>query len=306
MVRSPRTVPLEEYLAFLPDERRRHAVRPISRWWRWCGHRVRLLGAPDAAAPVRILLVHGAGAHGEALWPVASQIVPLGAEVTAVDLPCYGDTVTADRSRVRYQDWVDLLVDLVRAEEDGRPLILLGGSIGGLLAAEAAAQGGGVCAVAATCLLDPLDADARVRMTRWGRLGAATMPLLRWVRGPMGRIPVRVSWVAHLARMGRDPALGALCAQDARGGGALVPLGLLASYLRHPHAAARRSQVPVTLVHPELDAWTPPALSLRTLSTLPGAQEPVLLRDSGHFPVEGPGLQDLEQVMRALIDRVAS
>lgn len=120
-----------------------------------------------------------------------------------------------------YEDWVDLLVDLVSAEDDGRPVILLGASIGGLLTVEAAARSRRVAAVVATCLLDPRERYARSAMTRLGSFALAFMPLLKLVRGRIARAPVKVSWIADLRSMGLDPAWGGFArnmhAEAARG-----------------------------------------------------------------------------------------
>jgi alpha-beta hydrolase superfamily lysophospholipase len=201
--------------------------------------------------------------------------------------------MTTSRGTVTYEDWVDLLVDLISAEDDGRPVILLGASIGGLLTVEAAARSRRVAAVVATCLLDPRESSARAAMTRFGSFALVFMPLLKLVRGPIARFPVKVSWVADLRSMGRDPSLGRLCAKDARGGGGWVPLGFLASYMQHSHSEARTALFPVHLMHPELDKWTPVELSEGTLRTLHGPTTSQLLRGCGHFPLEEPGLRDL-------------
>lgn len=266
---------------------------PASEWWPWRNHRVHLLRLRDANAPVRILVVHGAGAHAAALWPVASLLAGRSVDLTAVDLPLYGHTVTTSRGTVTYEDWIDLLVDLISADDDGRPVVPFGASIGGLLTVEAAARSRRVADVVATCLLDPRERYARSAMTRLGPFALAFMRLLNLVRGPIARLPVKVSWIADLRRMGRDPKLGRLCAKDARGGGGWVPLGFLASYMQHAHSEARTALFPVHLVHPELDAWTPVELSEGTLRTLHGPTTSQLLRGCGHFPLEEPGLQDL-------------
>lgn len=291
---SSRIPDLADYAAFLPVQRREALRAPASDWWLWRRHRVHLLRARDGVAPVRLLVVHGAGSHATGLWPLASLMAGAGGmDVTAVDLPLYGATVTDDRAGVRYQDWIDLLVDLVEEEDDGRPLILLGGSIGGLLAVEVAARSPSAASAAATCLLDPRDRHARARMTRFGAAAPPLVPLTRLIRGPLRRIRLPVARIADVARMGRDPELGRLCAADPRGGGARIPLGFLISYLEHEHEAARRAPTRVLLVHPDRDDWTPPALSLNTLATLPGDTRTVMLRGCGHFPLEEPGLQDL-------------
>ena len=256
----------------------------VSEWWRWRNHPVHLLRLRDPDAPVRLIVVHGAGTHAAALWPVASLLADRNIDLTAVDLPLYGRTVTASRETVTYEGWVALLVDLISAEDDGRPVILLGASIGGLLTVEAAARSRRVAAVVATCLLDPRERDARSAMARLDSLALVFMPLLRLVRGPIARFPVKVSWIADLRMMGRDPGLGRLCARDARGGGAWTPLGFLASYMQHPHSEARTTALPVHLMHPELDEWTPVELSEGTLRSLRGPTTSRLLRGCGHFP----------------------
>ena len=130
-------------------------------------------------------------------------------------------------------------------------------------------------------------------MTRFGPFALVFMPLLELVRGPVARIPVKVSWIADLRRMGRDPSLGRLCAKDARGGGGWVPLGFLTSYMLHSHSEARTALFPVHPMHPELDEWTSAELSEGTLRTFHGPTTSQLLRGCGHFAFEEPGLQDL-------------
>lgn len=297
---------VERYAAFLTPERHTSVTAPTSDWWSWRAHRVHLLRHSNEAAPARLLVVHGAGAHGAALWPLASALAAgTEVDVTAVDLLLYGHTETRASRKVRYDDWIQLLVDLIAAEDDGRPLVLLGGSIGGLLAVEVAARSGRVAHVAATCLLDPGERAARDQMTRLGFLSRALMPLLHLVRGPLARIQIQISWVAPLARMGRDPKLGRLCATDTRGGAAKVPLGFLASYLRHDHAAALSTRMPVTLMHPERDEWTPVSLSSWTLAALPGPTASITLRECGHFPMEEPGVQQLIDELDRLLTLVA-
>lgn len=282
------------YVEFLPVERRAAArLEPEETWWPWQGHRVHLARACRPDSPVRVLVVHGAGGHSGALWPMAALLADHGLDLAAVDLPLYGRTTSPDPPGVRYEDWVRLLVDLVAAEHDDRPLLLLGASIGGMLAYEVAARSPHVASVIATCLLDPRSQRARARMTRFGPLGVLCGPLSVLVRGPLARAMIPMNRIADLSKMSRDPGLAARCAADPAGGGSLVPLGFLASYLRYRHAPPGSMTTPVTLAHPELDAWTPVDLSLRVLRRIPSANEVVMLRGCGHFPVEEPGITDL-------------
>ena len=239
------------------------------------------------------MVVHGAGGHSAALWPLAALIAERGCDVAAVDLPLYGRTTSADPRAVRYDDWVQLLTDLVVAEDDGRPLILLGASIGGLLAYEVAARSTGVAAVMATCLLDPGQWRARAHMTRFGLLGIAGRHLSALARGRAARVMIPMAWVADIGKMSRSAELSRLCAADPQGGGARVPLGFLASYMRFRHTPPERMRTTVTLVHPGHDAWTPIELSVRVLQRISAPTRAIVLRQCGHFPIEEPGVSDL-------------
>lgn len=242
---QPAEINMEDYASFLPPARRKSLVPPVSEWWPWGNHRVHLLRLRDANAPVRLLVVHGAGAHAAALWPVASLLAGQGVDLTAVDLPLYGRTVTTSRGTVTYEDWVDLLVDLISAEDDGRPVILLGASIGGLLTVEAAARSRRVAAVVATCLLDPRERYARSTMTRLDSFALAFMPLLKLVRGPIARFPVKISWIARSQEYGARPqsgtALRERCTRRRRVGPSRVPRQLHAAFtFRGTHSTLPR------------------------------------------------------------------
>lgn len=240
-----------------------------------------------------MLVIHGAGGHSGALWPLAAQLAEGGLDIAAVDLPLYGKTVSPRRESVRYDEWVHLLVELVEAEHDGRPLILLGASIGGLLAYEVAARTPRVSRVAATCLLDPRDWKARARMTRFGPLGILGGPLSHLARGRLAATMIPMSAVAKFSKMSRDRALSKLCATDPLGGGARVPLGFLHSYMQYRHTPPESMRTPVTLLHPALDGWTPVELSMRVFCRLASPDKVVMLRECGHFPIEEPGVTDL-------------
>lgn len=297
----------EQYAAFLPIDRRpTGAIPPQSSWWSWREHTVHVARARNSTAAARIVVVHGAGGHSGALWPVAAQLIDHGLDIAAVDLPLYGLTRTHQPELVRYDGWVQLLVDFVDSEADERPLILLGASIGGLLACEVAARSRHVTAVAATCLLNPQDPRALARMTRFGPLGlfgGVMAPLTpRWLERRM----IGMNWVAKLSKMSRNPGLSRLCAIDPMGGAARVPIGFLTSYLRYRHHLSLQMTTPVTLVHPAKDSWTPVGLSVRYLQQMAAPTQLVLLRECGHFPIEEPGLTDLVRVVADLAKPVRS
>lgn len=301
---APAAPTLDDYASFLPQRWRERVDRhPISNWWQWRGHNIHFLRRPSPDAPVRVLVIHGAGAHSAALWPIASLLPRELAELTAVDLPLYGRTITSDRADVRYADWIAMLGDLIAADTDPRPLILLGASIGGMLSYEVAATSDQVSAVVATCLLDPRDRRSRAVMTRFGPLGMMSGALAWLLPRRLAARCVPMSKIAALSKMSRNAALSRLCGQDPRGGAAPAPLGFLSSFMTYRHTQPEDMQVPVTLAHPAMDGWTPVEISTRWLSRIGAPASLVMLRQSGHFPVEDPGLDDLIDTLTAVIHR---
>mgnify|MGYP001062730900 CR=1 FL=1 len=296
------------YAAFLPERYRSAVFEPVHDHWDAPGVRVHLARVPRPQAPARLLILHGAGGHSGALWPLAALAAGAGFEVLAPDLPPYGRTVAADPAAVRYPDWVALVCDLVRAERaaDGRPLAVLGASMGGLLGYEVAARTGLIDHVLATCLLDPTDPAARrAAMRRPGPAGPAPA-LARAAARVAGRVRIPIRWVVDIAAMSRNPALSRRCATDPRGGGVRVPVGFLASWLTFAHTPPERfTAAPVTLVHPALDAWTPPELSVGFVQRIPSRTQVVLLEECGHFPVEEPGLSQLVDTLARVSGELA-
>lgn len=288
-----------DYARFLPAEvRERATVAPEATWWEWKGRRVHVARARNPASPVRGIVVHGGGGYSHALWPAASLAAARGYDIAAPDLPLYGHTVEPDPGSVTYADWIDLLVDFVIAEDDGRPLILFGASIGGMLAYEVAARTGRVATVVATCLLDPSDPEARRAAARFSFLGGPAPTLLRASAKVMPRLRLPIALMADLQNMSRDPELSKLCAADPRGGGGRVPVGWLADFFGFRHARPEDfSDTPVVLVHPAEDAWTPPYLSLRFLARIAAPTRVEMLENCGHYPIEQPGIEHLERVL---------
>lgn len=297
------------YAEFLPSAYTADMTAPASTWWQWRQTRVHIARAAVPGAAVRAMVIHGGGGYSGALWPAAAVAAGAGVDVLAPDLPLYGDTVEPDPARVRYDDWIDLLCDLVRAERaaDPRPLILFGASMGGMLAYEVAARTREVAAVVATCLLDLSDARARGAATRFPWMGRSAPALLRTIDPLLGRVRLPIRWLADMAAMSTDPRLSRLCATDPRGGGVSVPLGFLSSWMNYPHTTPESfDAAPVTLVAPAADTWTPPALSIRFLRRIGAPTRLVMLDNCGHFPIEEPGLAQLRATMSETVTAVAA
>jgi len=274
-------------------------------YWPWRGHLIHLerVGARDA--PVRLLLVHGAGGNASALRPYA-ELFAGSADVVVPDLPGYGQTVAPDPAGVRYGHWQAVLADLLRAEDDGRPLVIVGASMGGLLAFDAAAATGLASAVIATCLLDPREPAVRARLTWHPFLGRAARPALRVLAGPLARLRLPLAWIADMRHIANDPGMVRALLADPRGGGGRVPLGWMRSFLESvPSVEPERFSTPLVLAHPAEDRWTPVEVSLPFYERIGGPKRVVMLEGCGHFPLEEPGLCTLLDVVRSTISGFA-
>ncbi|MFF2551697.1 alpha/beta hydrolase [Nocardia sp. NPDC058058] len=295
------------YLAFLPAGLLEYPdVRPESTFWRWRDRDIHLERVHRPEASVRMLLIHGGGGHAAALWPFAALAAERGFEVVTPDLPGYGATRVPAPSKITYPDWVDCVTDLVRAEHaaDDRPLIVVGASMGGMLAYEAAARTGLVAAVVATCLLDMRLPQARAAVGRHPRLANYAARLLL---PAFDRLRVPMRWLADMNAISNDPALTKLIVADTLGGGVAMPLGFLRTYLHSAPAIEPEdfTACPVWLTHPGADHWTPLAVSRSFFDRIAAPKTLLVLPDSGHYPIETPGLEQLARAfdeVRAYVD----
>ncbi|MFB4315924.1 alpha/beta hydrolase [Actinomadura sp. 21ATH] len=287
-----------DYLRFFPGwARQAGGPPPVPEWWPWRGMRVRLERITDPAAPVKLVVLHGAGGHARMLLPYARMLGPL--EVVAPDMPGYGLTRCEGRP-VDYALWVDLAAELIERERtrDGRPVVVLGASIGGMLAYSAVARAG-ADGLAVTCLLDVRRPEARAAAARFAPLGRAAIPLMNALR-PAGGLRVPVRWLARMSAMSNQPELNAAVVRDRLGGGGRVQLRFLRTYLSSAPEVEPEdfTACPVLMVHPAADRWTPAALSTPFFDRLRVGKRLVMLDGCGHMPVEEPGLTQMAGALR--------
>lgn len=287
-----------EYLDFFPRRARERGGAPqASEWWAWRGLDVHLVRAADPAAPVKLVILHGAGGHARMLMPYARLAGPV--EVVAPNMPGYGLTRCNGRP-VDYALWVDLAAELIARERarDDRPVVVLGASIGGMLAYSAVARAG-ADGLAVTCLLDVRRPEVRAAAARYAWLGRNAVRLMNAFRVLDGmRVPIR--WLARMSAMSNQPGLNAAVARDPLGGGGSVVLRFLRTYMGSvPETEPEDfTACPVLMIHPAADRWTPVHLSMPFFDRLAVEKRMVMLDDCGHMPVEDPGLAQLARALR--------
>jgi len=295
------------YQPFLPERHRLTASGlPREETRTWDGLALHLDHYETADAKAVIVGLHGGGGYGRMLAPIGLFARRLGFNAVLPDLPGYGLS-RVPRRRFRYDTWVACAHDLIASESrrSGLPVIALGASMGGMLAYDAAAAGAPLAGIVATTLIDPQDPTVlrALGRNRWvGPLGARMLSLAPVVTDPL---PIPMAYAANMRAIANSKAVAAIVRRDRLGGGRIVPARFLRTWINYSSQRdPNEVTLPVLLVHPGDDCWTPTELSERFFNMLPGQKRLVALDKCGHFPIEEPGLMQLEVAVQVFVAEV--
>ncbi len=297
------------YESFFPERMRcGPESTPTEEWWSWNGLDVHLdrMAVPDAK--LKVIVLHGAGAYGRVMAPAAVIARRHGYETVCPDLPGYGLT-KVPRDRFVYPLWVECVSALIDAElaRDGRPIVLFGVSLGGLLAYQVAARSKRVVGLVATTLADPREPAVRQGFARTPLLGSAGLWLLSQLAPITDGLPLPMRFMSKMDRISNVAALSELCSTDPLGGGSWVPARFLRTLMETaPDLEPEQFDVcPVLLAHPGVDRMTDIAFSRRFFDRLAGDKRMVVLEGASHMPTEQPGIDILEREVLAFVDAIA-
>lgn len=285
---------------------------PDEEWFEWRGHSIHLDRYPMAESALTVIMVHGAGGYGRLLAPIGRIIKNAGYEVIAPDLPGYGLT-RAETSSITYGAWVEMLCDLVVAEhkKNNRPVVLCGGSLGGYVAylcAAALGATGPIAGIIATTLADPRQPISQKQFARNAVILKFGLPLLPIFARVAGSLKLPIKWFTKMNAMSNNMALSKLIAHDPLGGGTKVPINFMNSiFTVKPAIEPEQFELcPVLLAHPAADHWTHIDSSQPFFDRLKGKKSLVLLENCGHFPIESPGLEKLEETASNWLGAIAT
>ncbi|OIJ88666.1 alpha/beta hydrolase [Streptomyces sp. MUSC 14] len=305
-----------ELQRFLPARLRlTDETAPEEEFWDWRGHRVHLDRYRDPAAKAKVVLHHGVGTNGRQMSLIlGAPLAERGFETVALDNLGYGLTQVRPGTTPSYDDWVDLVVDFLAHERsrDDRPIVLYGLSAGGMLTYHVAAKAprATLAGIVGMTFLDQRDQRVRDETSHdlfTARMGAPLMGLL--ARTPAASMKYPMSLASKMSALANDPGAMKVLRKDRTSAANWVSVRFLDRYLNYAPAAEPEDfdACPVLLTQPAEDRWTPHHLSVPVLSRITKVPvDTVMLDNAGHYPLEEPGLQQMQDAIADFVTTHAS
>ncbi|MFC7868163.1 alpha/beta hydrolase [Streptomyces murinus] len=301
---------------FLPERLRlTDETAPEEEFWDWRGHRVHLDRYPNPGARAKVVLHHGVGTNGRQMSLIlGAPLARLGFETVALDNLGYGLTQVRAGTTPSYDDWVDLVVDFLAHERarDDRPIVLYGLSAGGMLTYHVAAKAprGTLAGIVGMTFLDQRlqqvrDETAHDRIA--ARLGGPLMGLL--ARTPAAKLKCPMSLASKMSALANDPGAMKVFLKDRTSAANWVSVRFLDRYMNYAPAVEPEDfdACPVLLAQPAEDRWTPHHLSVPVLSRITKVPvDTVMLDNAGHYPLEEPGLRQMQDAIADFVTKCAA
>lgn len=282
---------------------------PAEEWWEWKGHKVHLDCFRNPNARAKVIMLHGVGTNGRQMSMIlGGPLAKRGYETIAIDMPTYGLTEVRRHSTVTYDDWIALANDYVNHElaKDNRPVFLYGLSAGGMETYDVAYRNGRVRGIIGMTFLDQQDKDVRNTTTRNWLMSHVAVPMLGICQTMgLGHMKIKMSIASKMWALCNNPTAMKAFMKDKTSAGNSCTIAFLNSYMHHrlPCAPQDFTVCPVLLTQPELDRWTPLALSKPFLDRIRQVDVKIVkLPGGGHYPVERPALEKMHEAIVSFME----
>ena len=299
----------KEFQEYYPEEFRIvENNHPTEEYWDWDKYSVHLdrYLPDDNNKKVKVLLVHGGGGNGRLMAPMGVVLRGLGYECVAPDMPGFGLTeINAPNS---YNTWVKLVDALVDAEmkKDGRPIVLCGISLGGMLAYHAACLNKNIKGVIVSSLADTSNPIVQVQLSRnnfMGKTGAKTLGTLQKLTDNI-KVPIKMT--TKMWAMANDETFVKKLKNDKVGSGSWVYLKFLRTLFEAKPTIEPEdfNNCPLFFFQPEKDYIIPWEISKPFYDRLACEKEMIYLENCGHIPMEEPGVFQLKDRALGFIQKI--
>jgi alpha-beta hydrolase superfamily lysophospholipase len=286
---------LPERLHFTSDH------HPEEDWWETQGHKIHLDRWRNPNAKIRLILFHGVGTNGRQMSMILGRpLHEAGFELTAIDMPGYGCTITNPSALIGYDDWVKIGSDFVdhELENDSRPIALYGLSAGGMETYHVAALNKKVKGIIGMTFIEMRDWAIRDQVSlnlfisRVGIPGAAfsnLFPFLRSMTMPM--------WLASkMHTLVNNNELLRIMMKDPASAGRWNSMHFIATHGSYKPALEPEEfdVCPMLLTQPVEDKWTPQWITDAFFAKVKKVETKIVqLEGAGHYPIEEPGLKQM-------------
>ena len=274
--------------------------QPQEYFWQWQNNQVHVDFYPNPQSPAKVILLHGVGTNGRQMSLVLGHpLAQAGYETMSLDLLGYGLTQYPSKSKIRYEDWIQLVSDFVdaEAEKDDRPIFLYGLSAGGMLTLHVAMQNKNIKGIIGMTFLDQQRLNVKKGTMRFSQLSPITLPTMKTIAiTPFGNMPLPMSLVSKMYALTNDQEALNIMLNDRTSAGNSMSLNFLNSYMNYQpkYNISAFTQCPILLTQPAEDRWTPLAYSQSVMNQLTVPHEVVMLPKGGHYPVEAEALEQLQ------------
>jgi alpha-beta hydrolase superfamily lysophospholipase len=284
-----------KYQEFLPtDLKYSDNNLPTEEYWNWRDYDIHLDRMKNSNSPVKVIILHGAGGNGRVIGLFGNFLYGQGFEYIAPDLIGYGLTKNPKNINIDYSVWIDCVSDLIDSElaKDDRPVILLGLSVGGMLAYQVAAKNNKVKGIIVTTLADPRSNKVKDDLAKNKFLSRVGLPVGNFLKPISDHIKLPIKWLCKMDRITNDEAFSKVFSNDKLAGGSKIKLRFLRTYMNFVPSKEPENfkNCDVLFLQPEKDTWTTLETSKPFYDRLNCQKKIVILESCGHAPYEEKGL----------------
>ena len=289
----------KKYNEYLPKELQyKDTNLPVEIYWKWKDYAIHIDRMNVQNSHLKVIILHGAGGNGRVIGLFGNFINELGYEYLAPDLIGYGLTKNPKDINIDYKEWVDCVSDLIDEEhkKDKKPIVLLGLSVGGMLAYQVASKNSRVKGIIVTTLADPRQQKVRDCLSKNKFLSRIGLPVGRLTKLISDHISLPIRWLCKMDRITNDKNFSKVFSKDKLAGGSNIKLRFLRTYMEYKPVKEPEQfdSCKVLYLQPEKDNWTTLETSKPFFDRIKSEKKLVMLANCGHAPYEENGLSTMK------------